>query len=573
MIEIGARAAKVGRNEPCPCGSGRKYKLCCQAKDLSAISVANRAPQSSSADQGRLKALFLAAKAHAEAARWAEAVAAFSEIARIAPGSAEAHYDLGAAYLRFGRFAEAAASLQRSVDLRPGNDKALERLAAALRQGGRNAEARIVYCKLSRTHADPLERRHYSALALEIEGKPEEAEAELRRVLAVAPKRSASRALLGQLLLRRGAFEEAQRHLTEAIEALPLAFRSLAKAKRMTDADRPLINRMRLLVERPALDQASRVSIHFGLGKAFDDLGDYSEAMGHYEAGNRLLAMSARLDRAALAASYDHIIARFTAETLAKAHRSPARPERSEDELPVFIFGMPRSGTTLVEQILSSHPGVAAGDELRFWQARVTGDQASALDALDADAMAFAADAYRAELRAIGPQTLRVTDKAPGNFERLGLLRLALPGARFIHCRRNAVDTCLSIFFEPFGGAEAYGCDRSDLVFAYRQYERLMDHWRRVLPPDRFTEVKYETLIADREPATRRLIAFCGLDWNDACLAPERNERLVTTASLWQARQPVYASSVDRWRRYEPWLGELRELLPAAEAGPGDRSA
>ena len=164
-----------------------------------------------------------------------------------------------------------------------------------------------------------------------------------------------------------------------------------------------------------------------------------------------------------------------------------------------------------------------------------------------------------------------MTDKAPRNFELLWLIRLALPDARVIHCRRHPVDTCLSIFFANFSARQDYACDRGDLVFFYRQYERLMDHWRRALPADRFTEVEYETLIADREAETRRLVAFCGLDWDDACLTPERNGRVVKTASLWQARQPVYETSVDRWRRYEPWLGELKELMPAEEAARDGR--
>ena len=165
-----------------------------------------------------------------------------------------------------------------------------------------------------------------------------------------------------------------------------------------------------------------------------------------------------------------------------------------------------------------------------------------------------------------------MTDKAPGNFDRLGLLMLALPQARVIHCRRHPVATCLSMYFELFDATWDFAYDRSDLAFAYRQYERLMEHWRRVLPPSRFTEVRYETLVADREAETRRLIEFCGLDWDDACLSPERNERLVTTASLWQARQPVYTSSVDRWRRYEPVARRARTLLPA-DAGSGDPTA
>jgi hypothetical protein len=158
-----------------------------------------------------------------------------------------------------------------------------------------------------------------------------------------------------------------------------------------------------------------------------------------------------------------------------------------------------------------------------------------------------------------------VTDKLPFNYLRLGLIHLLLPRARVIHCRRHPIDTCLSIYSIYFKAPMEFCADKGDLVFWHRNYARLMDHWRAVLPPERFIEVDYENLIADRETVTRRLIAFAGLEWSDACLAPERNERAVLTASVWQARQPVYATSVERWRRYEPWLGELRELLPPAE--------
>ena len=324
-----------------------------------------------------------------------------------------------------------------------------------------------------------------------------------------------------------------------------------------------MINRIRVFAERPGLDLTVRINMHFGLGKAFDDLGDQAEAMKHYDAGNRLKATTARLDRAGMIKQYDNLISRFTAEALERAGRQLARPIGPGDDFPIFIVGMPRSGTTLVEQVLSSHADVGAGGELGFWKDCLQSWQAAG-QSVEPAFVALAAEQYCAMLGRLAPGALRVTDKLPTNFERLWLIRLALPEARIIHCRRNPVDTCLSIYFTHFKEGLDYAYDRGDLVFYYRQYERLMDHTRRLLPPDRFTEIDYENLIADREEETRRLVAFCGLDWDDACLSPDRNSRVVNTASRWQARQPVYATSVERWRRYEPWLGELRDLLPAA---------
>jgi Sulfotransferase family len=146
----------------------------------------------------------------------------------------------------------------------------------------------------------------------------------------------------------------------------------------------------------------------------------------------------------------------------------------------------------------------------------------------------------------------------------IGPIHLTLPRARFIHCRRHPVDTCLSNYFTQFTKVQSQACSRDDLVYYYREYSRLMEHWRTILSPERLLEIDYEELIADRNAMTRRLVEFCGLDWDDICLHPERNDRLIKTASVWQARQPVYRTSVERWRRYEPWLGELRQLLPEA---------
>ena len=562
---------KVGRNDLCPCGSGRKFKHCCEGKTVRAEPPAQPSPRvpPSPALKQRLRTLFLAAEGHANAGRSPEAMALFKEIVQLDPHNSQAHHALGMLWLRCGRPAEAVASLQRALELRPGSDPALRGLVDRLQAEAPTPDALRACRKLSRTADSALKRRYYLAKALVLEGKPDEAEKELERLLAGAtplmPSRqvAAARQLLAQLLSARGMFDEAARCLTQAVESQPIAFQQLTAVKRMTEADRTLIDRVRRLVEAPELDEASRIHINFGLGKAFDDLGEYGEAIRRYDAANGLRAKSMRLNRAEVATWFDAIINSFTAEAFLRGRQKLTRPASPDDDLPVFIVGMPRCGSTLLEQILSSHPAVAGGGELTFWLERFSGWNGSSADSLE---LTRFAEAYFAGLRRIGPGALRVVDKELANYQILGLLRLALPDARIIHCRRNPVDTCLSIFFADFETRHDYAWDRGDLAFYFRQYERLMDHWRRVLPTDRFIEVEYEKLIADREAELRRLVAFCGLHWNDSCLAPERNGRSVKTASLWQARQSVYATSIERWRRYEPWLGELRELLPAAEA-------
>jgi tetratricopeptide (TPR) repeat protein len=487
-------------------------------------------------------ALVLAAHGHWTAGRYAQATAAYQEIARLEPRSAEAHTNLGAALAAGGHLTAAVASLERALALRPSFEMALQNLGHALEQLGREKAAAAVFRRLARVTKSPVERRLLLATALSLEGASAEAEVEARRAVAAAPGHPRAHALMGKLLLERGAFEDAERSLLRAIDDVPDAFQQLAVTRPMSEADRPLLERMSARVARGDLNPVQRSAVHFGLGKAYDDLGDYARAIENFDLGNALRHASARLDREGLAARYDRLISRYSAAAL-------DAPGPRED-LPALIVGMPRSGTTLVEQILSSHPDVAAGGELSFWSDQLASGAASP---------AQAAGDYLHLLRRIGPGALRVTDKAPTNFEGLGLIRTSLPGARIVHCRRQPIDTCLSILFTNYQGRQAWS--RGDIVFQYRQYQRLMAHWRSVLSPDRFIEVDYEAMVADREGQTRRLIAFSGLDWSEACLAPEENRRVVRSASVWQARQGAYTRSVDRWRNYEPWLGELRELL------------
>jgi hypothetical protein len=229
--------------------------------------------------------------------------------------------------------------------------------------------------------------------------------------------------------------------------------------------------------------------------------------------------------------------------------------------LPVLIIGMPRSGTTLVEQIISMHPDVAGGGELNFWNERGTSWQSAGAAGLHAPFFAKAALDYLRTLHDLAPKAARVTDKMPFNFLWAGLIHVTLPHATIIHCRRAPVDTALSIHQTHFHPGMPFPTGGVELVEYFRTYQRLINHWQNVLPADRFIQVDYEELTHEPEPVIRRMIAACRLDWDDACLRPESNLRTVKTPSKWQARQPIHASSVARWRRYERFLGPLAELI------------
>jgi hypothetical protein len=309
------------------------------------------------------------------------------------------------------------------------------------------------------------------------------------------------------------------------------------------------------------LEAGQRQRLHLAIGKAAEDLVDYAVAMQHFDAADTVRRGAASFDSAAFPIEIDQLIARCTSKFIARAAELG-----SSDATPVLIIGMPRSGTTLVEQIVSSHPEVGGGGELNFWNERGAAWQRSGAAGNEtpfvlSEFLAKAAADYLGVLRAIAPQAARVTDKMPFNFLWAGLIHVAFPRAIIIHCRRAAVDTALSIHQTHFHPSLAFPTGGAELVAYFHHYQRLIDHWRIVLPADRFIEVDYEDLTHTPEPVIRRIIAACGLAWHDACLRPESNPRAVKTPSKWQTRQPIYRSSVERWRRYEPWLGPLRALV------------
>ena len=401
-----------------------------------------------------------------------------------------------------------------------------------------------------------------AARALLTEDRDAEAETALRRALALDPANAMALDLLGNLLSEHGRFGEAEECFKRAVAIAPLlagSYYDLVRCRLVTSGDEELLERMEAALVTPGLEMAQRLRLHLALGKAAGDLGDYGLAMRHLDEADAVRRGSTPFDSASFDSEIDRMIDRCTSDLIARA------PELgSADAAPVLIVGMPRSGTTLVEQIISSHPDVAAGGELNFWNERGGVWHQAGGAGVEAPFLRQAAADYLAHLRTIGPSAARVTDKMPFNFLWAGLIHLALPHATIIHCRRTAIDTALSIHQTHFHPGLAFPTGGAELVAYFRSYQRLTDHWRAVLPADRFIEVDYEDLTRAPEPAIRRIIAGCGLPWDDACLQPESNPRAVRTPSKWQTRQPIYRNSVERWRRYEPWLGALGALLDEA---------
>jgi tetratricopeptide (TPR) repeat protein len=494
-----------------------------------------------------------------EAGRITEAIAALQRAVADNPRYADAHFRLGIALEKLGNIGGAIVAYHRATELLPSLTEAWFRAGALVYTLGHREEALGCFRRAAATGGKTRFGRLGKARALLIEDRNEEAELVVRHTLALDPGNAIAHDLLGNLLSEFGRFDEARDCFERAVAIAPLlagSYYDLVRCRPVTSDDDGLLQRMEAALATPGLEAAQCLRLHLAIGKAADDLGDYALAMQHFDAADAVRRGSTPFDSAAFSAEVDCLIGRCTREWIARA------PELgSRDATPVLIIGMPRSGTTLVEQIVSMHPEVRAGGELNFWIERGSAWRNSGAAGNETPFLAKAAGDYVRALRAIAPKAARVTDKMPFNFLQAGLIHLTFPRALIIHCRRAAVDTALSIHQTHFHPGLAFPTGGAELVAYFRGYQRLISHWRTILPADRFIDVDYEDLTRAPEPVIRRIIAGCGLPWHDACLRPECNTRAVKTPSRWQTRQPIYRTSVERWRRYEPWLGHLRALV------------
>jgi tetratricopeptide (TPR) repeat protein len=518
------------------------------------------------------------------------------------PSFAEAHSNLGNVLRELGRLDQARACYAEALRLQPCLAMLYNNMGQALQEEGKLEEALAWYTRGLKL--DPkLARLHCNLAGLLLEQEMErEALASYEQALCLDPNHAEAHNGLGWLLHEQGRYQEAQDRYHTALRLKPdlawahcnlgtlrqelsdfagaercfraalrhdprlaAAWAQLATMLRggLPDDD---VAALRRLLADPDLPACRRAPLHFGLAEVFDARKEYTEAAEQLRRANALALGQWRkrgqgYDPAAHTALVDRLLAAFTPEFFQRMRGFGVDSER-----PVFIVGLPRSGTTLTEQILAGHSQVFGAGELRLGREdfEALAGTLEDLTRLDAASARRIAGRHLERLRALNEPAPRVVDKMPDNYLYLGLLVVLFPKARFIHCRRDLRDVGVSCWMTNFRHIR-WANEPDHIASRFQEYTRLLDHWRRVLPV-RMLEVDYEETVADLEGVARRLVAWCGLDWEPACLAFHQGKQPVRTASVSQVRQPLYSSSVGRWRHYEEALAVLFEKLPATTA-------
>jgi tetratricopeptide (TPR) repeat protein len=503
--------------------------------------------------------------------RFDEASACFQRALAIDPGYAEAHCSLASVFQAQKQATAAIASYEKALAIDPDYPEAQFGLATVLQTEKRYEEAIACYERALVHKPDYVEAYRNIGVALQAVNRHEEAVLSFEEALAIKPSDAETQTYLGFALQEIGRIDDARRAFAKAVYLepdKPRRYFGLVNSARMT-ADDPALAAMNVLARDPGpLSPDERVQLHFALGKALSDVGEHQRSFDHLLEGNRLKRHQTEYDERTTRGVFDSIRQVFTPE-LMRAKGGAGHPSG----LPVFIVGMPRSGSTLAEHILASHSrvfGAGERDDFRSVMVSIGADTAAApfpnsvpgltSKQLHALAATYLARLERAALagRVMGsdpPQ--RIIDKTLIHFGFVGLIRLTLPNARIIHTCRDPLDTCLSCFSKLFEGDQPFSYDLGELGRYYRAYHQLMQHWRTLLPPGAMLDVQYESLVTDFEKQARNILAFCGLEWDEACLSFYETKRVVRTASVVQVRQPIFRSSISRWRPDDDLLRPL----------------
>ena len=492
-----------------------------------------------------------------------DAISHYKRAIGLNPDHRNAHSNLGTALAFLGRTEEAIPHYERALALEPAHADAHYNLGIALAAVGRSDEAILRYQKALFLRHDYAEAHNNIANLLATKGKTDAAIGHYERALAVNPNHPGALNNLGNAYRDLGRFDEAMVYYNRAISIRPVSaeahyHRAEIKTFQAADAD---LAALEALARRDDLPVQKAPFIHFALGKALEDIGDYARSFEHLRIGNELKRGQVHYDERAVAQLFSRIAKTFDGDLLERleGHGDPS-------PAPVFVLGMPRSGSTLIEQILASHPQIHGAGELEDLAACLPAGFPESIRNLDPAALRRIGQDYLNRLPALPEGKLRIVNKLPDNFLRIGLIRLVLPNARIIHTVRNPIDTCISCYSKLFTNGQNFTYNLGELGRYHRRYSAMMGHWQTVLPSGAMHHVAYEDVIEDLEGEARKLIAYCGLAWDDRCLDFHKNKRAVKTASAVQVRKPLFRTSVERWRKYEAGLMPLlRELTEAAD--------
>ena len=489
----------------------------------------------------------------------------FKQAIAIDPANSDAYNGLGNVLSEQEEYKQAVAAYSSAIKINPGHRDAHNGMGNIFNKLGESEKAIEQYRKA--IGIDPKHTEAYNGLgsALSSMGQKDNAIAAFRQSIEINPESKDAHYGMGNALADMGENEDAIAAYRRAIEVFPgyaAAYRAIARNKKFTEFDDD-VRAMELLDADESITEKQEIHLAFGLGKAYEDLGKYAESMEHVLKGNRLNRASFDYSLSREQDKFSNIKAVFSAEFF-----SARKGCGNLDSTPIFILGMPRSGTSLAEQILASHPGVFGAGELSIISNMVRNTEPGSSSSeypdwvADINSTAFKGfgQKYIAKLREHSADSKFITDKMPHNFLHIGFIYTILPNAKIICCTRDPMDNCLSIFKNHFTTGHYYSYDLQELGQYYNLYLDLMAHWKNTLPGFIY-DLNYEALISDQENQIRKLLEYCNLPWDNACLQFHKTRRKVATASKAQVRQPIYKDSVDLWKRYETQLEPLRAAI------------
>jgi tetratricopeptide (TPR) repeat protein len=505
-------------------------------------------------------------EAYRRASKPDQALGMFEKAVAIKPEYLLAHLGIANVFRDQKRRPEAISRYRLALALNPKFAEAYHYLGVILLEQGRQAEAIAYLRKATSLKPDYNEAQLALAHALDSDGLVDEAIETYLSILEKSPRVGAAHNNVANLLKTQGNIDEAIVHYEQALELNPAnvqAHYNLSRARK-TSETKGGIKKMEKMLEKRDLPEPDRTNLHFTLGKIYDDLERYDEAFENFKKGNELDNRVPPFDTAMHEQMVSRLINIFSPNFFARREGFG-----SDSRRPIFIVGMPRSGTTLTEQVIASHSKVFGAGELEqigqavnAISAEISGSAGYPDCANDLDAMTACrlGETYVTYINRLSDNSPFVTDKMPGNFMHVGFIASLLPNARIIHCKRQPMDSCLSCYFQHFTSPMPFSVSLEALGKYYQGYERITNHWKKVLP-DKILEVNYEDMVGDHEATTRRILAFCDLEWEDACIQFHETKRPVKTASTWQVRQPLYSTSVERWRHFESHLQPLKDAL------------